>query len=144
MIDDLDSKILDAMNKGIGIRPRLTGLASELGEKRGTINLRVSNLEKKKILLGFRPKIDWQKLGYDLEGYIGVICPDESIMELVEKLKGEKTVFGLWELSAGKFDLLAKCRFRNNRDIKELQDVISSVRMVKDMDVWLTGPCHKE
>ncbi len=144
MTDELDDRILDTMQKGVGIRPRLTELATELKEHRSTVNLRVTNLEKNGIIKGYRPELDWEKLGYDLDGYVGVICLNDSIKNLTGKIEKDKNVFGIWDISAGTFDLLIKCRFRNHQDIRELHDKIMSVDGVKDVDIWLLGLNYKE
>ena len=143
MLDDLDKDILNLMLKGKGVKARLTELSEVLGRKRSTINLRVGKLEKE-VIRGYKPRIDWEKLGYELTGYVGVICPDESIKELVEKLRREKSVFEIHEISAGTFDLLLKCRFKGHREIKALHNSIREILGVKDVDIWLLGPCYKE
>jgi DNA-binding Lrp family transcriptional regulator len=144
MLDKLDERLLNLMREGKGVKPRLTELSRLVGENRSTVNLRVSKLEGKGVIVGYKSQVDHKKLGYKLTGYVGVICPHESIKELVERLKKEKAVCGIWEILAGSFDVLVKCRLREYEEIRKLHDVITEIEGVKDVDIWLLGPCHKE
>jgi len=144
MLDRLDEKLLNVMRKGKGIKPRLTELSQMVGKKRSTVNLRITKLEEKGIVVGYKPQVDYKKLGYELTGYIGIICPHESIKGLVEKLKEEKAVYGIWEILAGSFDILIKCRLKEYDEIRKLHGIITEIEGVRDVDIWLLGPCHKE
>ena len=121
----------------------MTELATELSESRSTINLRVSKLQERGIVLGYKPDIGWEKLGYELLAYVGTVCPDEFIGDLVALLKDEETVYEIWEIMTGTFDLLMKCRFKDYSEITKLHDLIMSVSGIREVDIWLLGPCHK-
>ncbi|GAI31400.1 unnamed protein product, partial [marine sediment metagenome] len=139
-----DEKILKAMAKGVGVGARPTELAKDLSKSRSTINLRVENLEEKGVITGYVPEIDSEKLGYGMVGYMGIICPEDVIGKLLRVLKGDGSVSDIWEITTGTFDLLAKCRFRNHREIKDLRKRIIGVNGVKDVDIYLLGACYKE
>jgi len=143
-LDELDEKILKTMAKGVGVGARPTELAKELSKSRSTINLRVENLEEKGVITGYVPEIDSEKLGYGMVGYIGIICPEEVTDKLLRILKGDGSVSDIWEITTGTFDLLAKCRFRNHREIKDLRKRILGVDGVKDIDIHILGACYKE
>ena len=143
-LDELDEKILKAMAKGVGVGARPTELAKELSKSRSTINLRVEILEEKGIITGYVPEIDSEKLGYGIVGYMGIICPENVTGKLLRVLKGDGSVSDIWEITTGTFDLLAKCRFRNHREIKDLRKRIIGVNGVKDVDIYLLGACYKE
>jgi len=143
-LDELDEKILKTMAKGVGVGARPTELAKELSKSRSTINLRVETLEEKGIITGYIPEIDSEKLGYGMVGYMGIICPEEVINKLVKVLKEDDTVSDIWEITTGTFDLFAKCRFKNHRDIKDIRRRILGVDGVKDVDIYLLGACYKE
>ncbi|MCS7131304.1 MAG: Lrp/AsnC family transcriptional regulator [Hadesarchaea archaeon] len=143
-LDELDLRILRAMGKGVGVGPKLTELAREIGEPRSTVNLRVETLEEEGVITGYAPRIDWAKLGYPIFGYIGIVCHDEVLEGLLKILKKEESVVEVHEVTTGSFDLLLKCRFKSYEGINELREKILRVEGVKDMDIWLLGPCHKE
>ena len=143
-MDELDEKILKAMAKGVGVGARPTELAKELSKSRSTINLRVEILEGKGVITGYIPEIDSEKLGYGMVGYMGIICPEDVTDKLVRVLKADESVSDIWEITTGTFDLLAKCKFRNHREIKDLRRRILGVNGVKDVDIYLLGACYKE
>ena len=143
-LDELDEKILKTMTKGVGVGARPTELAKELSKSRSTINLRVETLEDNGVITGYIPEVDSEKLGYGMVGFMGIICPEEVTGKLLRVLKGDGSVSDIWEITTGTFDLLAKCRFRNHREIKDLRRRILGVDGVKDVDIYLLGTCYKE
>lgn len=143
-IDDLDKRILKSMFLGEGVGAKMTELANELAVSRSTINLRVGKLQSKGIITGYKPEIDWEKLGFDLITYIGLVCPDEAINDLIKILKEEDSIYEIREITTGTFDLLIKCRFKGYADMKRLHKLIMDVEGVRDADIWLLGPDHTE
>lgn len=112
-------------------------LAEKLQEDEGRVKLRLLGLEMEEIIQGYRPKINWKKLGYDLEGFIGVSCPEEVIREVGEKLKNHENVFEIREIKAGKFDLLLRTRFKSRDELRELSEILQGIEGVEKADVWL-------
>jgi DNA-binding Lrp family transcriptional regulator len=141
--DELNKRILDTMLSGKGISPRLSELARELSRPRSTIDLRVRLLEESRIIEGYRPVVNWEKLGYEIQGYIGISCSEESISSLLDVLMNSNSVEDVFEVTTGMFDILAKCRFRNYEEIKELRKRIQAIDGVKDIDICLLGPCYR-
>jgi len=141
--DELNKRILDAMLSGKGISPRLSELARELSRPRSTIDLRVRLLENDKIIEGYRPVVNWEKLGFEIQGYVGVSCSEESVSSMLDVLRKCCSAENVFEVTTGTFDIFAKCRFKNYEEIKELRKRIQMVDGVKDVDICLLGPCHK-
>lgn len=142
-IDELDMEVLNKMLEGKGVGARLTQLASELDVPRSTANLRVNKLEEKGVILKYIPKIDWDKLGYEFTGFIGIVCPTDAVNAVVKKLKEEDTVSDVWDVATGTFRILVQCRFRSYEDLRHIHDLIIEVPGVKDVDVWLLGESYK-
>ncbi|MBA7593846.1 hypothetical protein ES703_00780 [subsurface metagenome] len=143
-LDELDEKILKTMVKGVGVGARPTLLAKALSKTRSTVNLRVENLEEKGVITGYVPEVNYEKLGYEMVGYMGIICPEDVVGKLVKVLKGDGSVSDIREITTGMFDIFAKCKFRNHREIKDLRKRILGVDGVKDVDICLLGACYKE
>jgi DNA-binding Lrp family transcriptional regulator len=141
--DELNKQILDAMLSGKGISPRLSELARELSRPRSTIDLRVRLLENSKIIEGYRPIVNWEKLGFEIQGYVGISCSEESISSLLDALMNSNSVEDVFEVTTGMFDIFAKCRFRNYGEIKELRKRVQAIEGVKDVDICLLGPCYR-
>lgn len=141
--DKLNQRILDIMLSGKGISPKLSELARVLSKPRSTIDLRVRLLENDRIIEGYRPVVNWEKLGFEIQGYVGISCSEENVSSLLDALMNNGSVENVFEVTTGMFDIFAKCKFRNYEEIKELRKRIRMVNGVKDVDVCLLGPCHK-
>jgi len=138
----LDEQILKAMSEGIGVGPRLAELARHLEVPRSTANLRVRMLTEKNIITGFRPQVNWEELGYYINGYIGVECPKPIVNDLIDFLKDQEWVFGVWEVTSGKYGLLVMCRFKQYSEIEQLKMFTKTMHGIRDVDVFLLGPYH--
>jgi len=143
IVDELDERILEAMSNGIGVGPRLTELAKHVGVPRSTANLRVRMLTEKHIVTGYRPEINWEELGYYINGYMGVECPKSVVGDLIIFLENQEWVFGIWEVTTGKYGLLVMCRFQQYSEIEQVQTFTKTVQGVRDADVFLLGKYHK-
>ena len=143
--DELNKRILDTMLEGKGISPRLSDLARELSRPRSTIDLRVRLLEDEKIIKGYKPVVNWEKLGYEIEGYVGISCSEESVPAMLKVIRDCDccSVESVFEVTTGMFDIFAKCRFKNYEEIKELRKLIRTADGVKEIEVFLLGPCYK-
>jgi len=142
IVDELDERILKAMSAGTGVGPRLTELAKHVGVPRSTANLRVRMLTEKGIIIGYSPEINWEELGYYINGYMGIECPKPVVSELIDFLTKQQWVFGIWEVTTGKYGLLVMCRFKKYTEIEQLQTFTRTVQGVRDADVFLLGPYH--
>ncbi len=138
-MDELDEKILNLLREGVGIKPRVSKVAELLKENRSTVNLRIGKLEEE-VIEGYEVDINWEKLGYELEGFIGIICFDEALKRLRKKLEEHDNVFQFWEISAGTFDLLSQVRFKSRGEIEKMHQEIRKISGVRDVDIWLVGP----
>lgn len=142
--DELNREIISTMLKGKGIGPKLSELARELSKPRSTIDLRVRLLENNEVIEGYKPVINWEKLGYKIQGHVGIACSEDSIPALVALLTEDGSTTEVWEPTTGSFNVIAKCRFKDYDEIKKLREKIQKVKNIQNIDVWLTGPYHKE
>lgn len=142
--DELNWKIVGTMLSGKGIGPRLSELARELSRPRSTIDLRVRLLENDEVIEGYKPTINWEKFGFKIQGHVGIACSEDSIPPLVAILTENDSTAEVWEPTTGSFNVMAKCRFRDYEEIKKLREDIHKVKGIQNVDVWLTGPYHKE
>ena len=99
-------------------------------------------LTEKNIITGFRPQVNWEELGYYINGYIGIECPKPIINDLIDFLKDQEWVFGVWEVTSGKYGLLVMCRFKQYNEIEQLKMFTKTMHGIRDVDVFLLGPYH--
>ena len=71
MIDELDKKILNALNKNI--RMSFRQVAKKIGISPSTLHNRVKSLENSGVLKGYIPLIDIESVGYNTMAIIAVI-----------------------------------------------------------------------
>ena len=141
--DKLNKKILSIMLSEKGISPRISELSRVLSRPRSTIDMRVKLLENNGIIVGYRPVINWEKLGFNIHGYVTISCSEDSVSSILEILKNNGSIEEVFEVTTGSFEVCAKCRFKNYSEINELRKHIKAVNGVKDIELFLLGPRHK-
>lgn len=123
-IDKTDLAILKTLIKNA--RASYREIASEIGVAVGTVQNRMHKLEEKGILNGFRPVIDYSKLGYGVAAIIALETPRGIIKEFEEKLSKNPHVNSIYH-TAGDVDIFIRVKFKNTADLhdflqKELTD----------------------
>jgi len=139
MIDGTDLKILDELRKDG--RASFSDIADKLGIATSTVTGRFQKLEEKGIITGFKPKIDYEELGFELTAMIAIKAEAEKIEATAEKLESNKRVISFFEVT-GKTDMIVISRFIDRQDmnafLKELQQT-DGIRST-ETNVILTPP----
>jgi len=121
MYRDLDKKIIELLNKDA--RLSLREIAHALDVSTTTVSKHIKQLEDEKIILGYRPLIDYAKLGYEITTVIKIKARGNLIPEIVETLKQDNRLTHVYEIT-GEFDILVIGKFPDqesmNREIKSL------------------------
>ncbi len=65
--DEIRVNLLEALLKKGSVQPNIRQIQKATGYHKATIKSSLAFLEKEAVLKGFGPKIDFRKLGYDLE-----------------------------------------------------------------------------
>jgi DNA-binding Lrp family transcriptional regulator len=116
MVDELDLKIIKELRKDSRLSYR--EIARRLGVAVGTIQSRVSNLEKQKIIQRYHVEIDYAKLGYGLAAVIALNVNLKKMAELEKRLLKDRNVFGFYEVT-GDYDLFVAVRFKNASELND-------------------------
>jgi len=139
MIDGTDLKILDELRKDG--RASFSDIADKLGIATSTVTGRFQKLEEKGIITGFKPKIDYEELGFELTAMIAIKAEAQKIEATAEKLESNKRVISFFEVT-GKTDMIVISRFIDRQDmnafLKELQQT-DGIRST-ETNVILTPP----
>lgn len=118
-LDAIDLKILKSVSTQARIK--VLDLAQELNVNERVIRYRLKNLVKKQVILGYRPIIDYQKLGYSyykiyikLENVLPSIFP--SLYTFIETIPHicNSTI------SVGGFDLEVEAYCKNSHELYEI------------------------
>lgn len=118
---DLDYDILDELRRDG--RASLRTVAERLGVSTSTVSHRVKQMESDGIIRGYRPIIDYAKLGYRITAITKIKAKGAHLPDLVAALVDEETLVDVYEIT-GDYDVLVIGKFADeemmNREIKRL------------------------
>ena len=118
---DLDVRLLDALQEDA--RQSARQLAERLAVSPSTIAKRLGDLQERGVLVGFRPQIDYRKLGYGLVAITKIKARGDALPAIVSALSQDRRLTHVYEIT-GDFDVLVIGRFRDesemNTEIKRM------------------------
>jgi DNA-binding Lrp family transcriptional regulator len=121
MYKDLHLKIIERL-RGDG-RASLRQISQELGVSTTTAGKYLQHLQEQGVIRGFKPVLDYAKLGYPITIVTQIKAKGNLIPKIVETLKEDDCLTHVYEIT-GEFDLLVIGKFRDqesmNREIKRL------------------------
>ena len=143
-IDELDLKILKSLAKNA--RKPIIDIASELKQTVRVINYRIKQLEKNKIILGYKIALNYEKLGLKFfKIFVYLDNPqEEKINSLISYLKQNKNtihhvkVLGNWDLEP-EFEVHSEEEF--NKILQEIKDKYSDI--IKNIEIITISKEHK-
>jgi len=115
-IDEIDMKILRILN--LSGRKSYRDIAKELDLSLATVSKRIKRLEVEKVILGYAPILDPEKLGFDITAIIGIKILHGKILETEKDLAKDPAVFSVYD-STGDWDAILQARFRTRTDLNE-------------------------
>ena len=106
-------------------RRSLRQLANVLGVSTSTVSKRLEDLRERGVVKGFRPVIDYARLGYGLIAVTKIKARGDALPSIVEALAAERNLTHVYEIT-GEFDVLVIGRFRNEREMnREIKRMLS-------------------
>jgi DNA-binding Lrp family transcriptional regulator len=121
MYRDLDLKIIERLRSDG--RASLREIAQGLGVSTTTVSKHLQQLIERGIIRGFKPVIDYSKLGYTITTITQIKAKGNLIPQIVETLVSDECLTHVYEIT-GEFDILVIGKFRDqesmNREIKRL------------------------
>ena len=118
---DLDVRLITALKADA--RRSLRQLATDLGVSTGTVSKRLDRLMEQGIITGFRPQVDYARLGFGLLAITRIKARGEALPGIVANLQADAFLTHVYEIT-GDFDIMVIGRYRNenemNREIKRM------------------------
>lgn len=138
-MDKTDISILQELKEDG--RASYSDIAEKLGIATSTVTGRVQKLKKKGIIEGFRPSIDYEKLGFELSAMIEIKAESERIPSLAEELKQNERVMSFFEVT-GQTDMILVTRFKDREEINSFLKEIQAIKGIESTEthVILTEP----
>ena len=121
LMDELDLAILRELQRDG--RASITDIARAIGKPRTTVANRLERLMEEGVIKGFKPILDFKKLGYNITAFVLLkvrrtrpIAGKSNQLVLVEKLIEKGRFDGVWveeaHIITGQYDILLKLRAR--------------------------------
>jgi DNA-binding Lrp family transcriptional regulator len=119
--ENLDRKLVNALlDDG---RASLRSLGEDLDVSVTTVSNHLSDLEDDGIIEGYTPKVDYDKLGYDVTAVLQLKVEGSALPEVTDSLREHDQMISVYEVT-GDYDIIAIGKFADtdgmNNQIKTL------------------------
>ncbi|MBO8173629.1 MAG: Lrp/AsnC family transcriptional regulator [Thermococcus sp.] len=141
MIDELDRKILSLLQKDARLSYR--EIAKELNVAVGTVYNRLKRLEEEGILKGFYPKLDYEKLGYELTAIIGVRAQGKRIIQIEREIAKDAHVLCVYDVT-GEYDIIVIAKFKGREDMNRFVKKVLAIDGVEKTNTHVAMDIVKE
>ncbi|WP_048058136.1 Lrp/AsnC family transcriptional regulator [Pyrococcus yayanosii] len=141
LIDELDRKIIRVLLRDARISYR--EIAKELDVAVGTIYNRVKRLEEEGVIEGFYPKLNYEKVGYDLTVIIGIKAQGKRIRDIEREIARDEHVMCVYDVT-GEYDIIVIAKFRNRKDMNTFVKKILSIDGVEKTNTHVALEVVKE
>ncbi len=99
-------------------RASLREIASKTGMAVGTVQNRLSKLKQKHVLTGFKPVVDYSRLGYGVDAIIALNTRKDKHDAIKKLLDESPNVMSYYE-TTGEVDVFIRCIFRSPEELHE-------------------------
>jgi DNA-binding Lrp family transcriptional regulator len=114
--ENLDRKLVNSL-LGDG-RASLRSLAEELDVSVTTVSNHLSDLEEAGIIEGYTPKVNYDKLGYDVTAILQLKVNGPSLQDVTEELREHRQMVTVYEVT-GDHDIIAVGKFTDTDDMND-------------------------
>ncbi|WP_456394984.1 Lrp/AsnC family transcriptional regulator [Thermococcus sp.] len=141
LVDELDRKILSLLQRDARLSYR--EIAKELKVAVGTVYNRLKRMEERGIILGFAPKLNYEKLGYELTAIIGIKAQGKKIIEIEREIAKNEHVTCVYDVT-GEYDIIAVAKFRGREDMNRFVKWLLSIDGVEKTNTHVAMDIVKE
>jgi Lrp/AsnC family transcriptional regulator for asnA, asnC and gidA len=128
-LDETDFEIISYLQKNA--KTPYKEIAKKKKVSMGTVHTRLKKLERLKVIRGFSVDLDFEKLGYNLIVFIGLIINGKEHEKVVEDLMKIDELIELHH-TTGKYHMFAKLICRNPTQLREI--LINKLNSIKGIE----------
>lgn len=142
-LSNKDKSILNELIKNG--RVSLDKLSRITGFPVSTIHRRIKLLEKKMLIKGYEPLIDYSKLGYTVTVFLTVdLHEGTDTKKTIRALTHFKNIIEVDLIQGSDFDVLLKARCKDLKEVDLLIKEVMQVEGVEEVDSIISGISEKE
>jgi DNA-binding Lrp family transcriptional regulator len=127
MIDDLERKVLRAMNGNA--RKSFREIAKEIGTSVTSVIHAVKKLERQGVIRGYIPVVDPVHFGIDLSAVIALRISQGKLLETQKRIAGDPHVAAVYDIT-GEWDSLVVAHFRGRDDLNGFLKRLTAMRYI--------------
>jgi DNA-binding Lrp family transcriptional regulator len=139
--ENLDRKLVNAL-LGDG-RASLRSLAEELDVSVTTVSNHLSDLEEGGIIEGYTPKVNYDKLGYDVTAVLELKVEGSALQDVTESLTEHKQMVSVYEVT-GDHDIIAVGKFTDTDDMNDEIKTLLNEPAIKESNTSVVLNAAKE
>ncbi|MEK6949661.1 MAG: Lrp/AsnC family transcriptional regulator [Nanoarchaeota archaeon] len=140
-LEETDKKILNIIVENS--RLSLRKIAKQADVSVATVMNHIRNLEKEGIIRKYTAKLDYEKMGYDVEVMIEIRISKGKLLDVEKKISGHPNVFAVYD-TTGSFDAVVLARFPSRRKMDNFLKKIQTYDFVERTETRLILKTMKE
>lgn len=140
-LEETDKKILNIIVENS--RLSLRQIAKQANVSVATVMNHMKSLEKEGVIKKYTAKLDYEKIGYDVEVMIEIRISKGKLIDVEKKLSVHPNVFAVYD-TTGAFDALLLARFQSRRKMDNFLKKIQTYEFVERTETRLILRTIKE
>ena len=140
-LEETDKKILNIIIENS--RLSLRQIAQKAGVSVATVMHHLKALEKEGIIKKYTAKLDYEKMGYDVEVMIEIRVSKGRLLDVEKKIAMDSNIFAVYDVT-GAFDALVLARFPTRRKMDNFLKRIQTYEFVERTETRLILRTMKE
>ena len=140
-LEETDRKILNVLVDSS--RLSLRQIAKKVGVSVATVMHHINRLEKEKVIEKYTAKLDYEKIGYDVEVIIEIRISKGRLIDVEKKIATHPNVFAIYDVT-GTFDAVILARFKTRRQMDSFLKKIQTYEFVERTETKLILKTIKE
>jgi len=140
-LEETDKKILNIIVENS--RLSLRQIAKQADVSVATVMNHLNRLEKEGIIKKYTTKLDYEKIGYDVEVMIDIRISKGKLFEVEKKISAHPNVFAVYD-TTGSFDAVVLARFPSRRKMDSFLKKIQTYDFVERTETKLILRTMKE